>query len=276
VLRERVSDDIYVFTSDLYARVTAGLIVSEEGAVVIDTLPFPVESRELATFSTLVCPAGVRYVILTHYHADHVYGAYLFPGADVVAHARCRELLIEIGAPALEEAQLVEPELDEVVLRWPDVTFEEGDLALQLGGRVIRLIYAPGHSPDGVMVYIENERALFATDTIMPVPTVADGDIDLLRGSLRRVLELPIENAVQGHGEVILRGEVQGTVQTSLDYLDTIETVVAEAIKRGDGEAALRNVDIESCGLSRIPLDGLVQQIHAANLMALYDRMAPR
>ena len=276
MLRERVSDDIYVFTSDLYARVTAGLIVSEEGAVVVDTLPFPVESRELAAFSALVCPAGVRYVILTHYHADHVYGAHLFPEADVVAHARCRELLMEVGAPALEEAQLVEPDLEQVVLRWPDITFEDGDLALQLGGRIIRLIYAPGHSPDGVMVYVENERALFATDTIMPIPTIADGDIDVLRHSLRKVMELSIENAVQGHGEVILRGEVQGTVQISLDYLDAIEAVVAEAIGRGEGEVALRQVDIESCGLSRIPLDGLVQQIHVANLMALYDRMAAK
>ena len=36
--RERVADDIYVFTSDLYAQVTAGVVVTSEGAVVIDTL----------------------------------------------------------------------------------------------------------------------------------------------------------------------------------------------------------------------------------------------
>ena len=78
---------------------------------------------------------------------------------------------------------------------------------------------------------------------------------------------------VQGHGEVILRGEVRGIVQTSLDYLDTIESLVSQAIESGDSPESLQQVSIESCGLSRIPLNGLVQQIHVANLLSLYDRM---
>jgi hypothetical protein len=79
---------------------------------------------------------------------------------------------------------------------------------------------------------------------------------------------------VQGHGEVILRGEVEVVVEASLKYLDTIEKKVAKAVKSGKGKKWLQKIDIESCGLSRIPLNGLVQQIHMANLMALYDRMA--
>ena len=273
MLRERVSDDIHVFTSDLYARVTAGVIVTRDGAVLVDTLPFPVESRVLAAFGARVCRAGVRYVILTHYHADHAYGAYLFPQADVVAHVRCRQLLAEVGAPALEEAKIEEPELEEVVIRLPNITFDEGQLALQLAGKVMRLIHVPGHSQDVVMVYVEDSRVLFAADTVMPVPTIVDGDIDVLRVSLKKVTELSVENLVQGHGEVILRGEVRDTVQIGLDYLDAIEARVAEAIQRGEGEEALEQSNIESFGLSRIPLSGLVQQIHVANLLALYDRM---
>ena len=93
---------------------------------------------------------------------------------------------------------------------------------------------------------------------------------------MSKVCELPIENLVQGHGEVILRGEVEVIVQASLDYLDTIEKKVAKAIKSGKGKESLRKISIESCGLSRIPLNGLVQQIHTANLLALYDRMAAK
>jgi hypothetical protein len=103
-----------------------------------------------------------------------------------------------------------------------------------------------------------------------------DGDVEALRASLRKVAELPVENLVQGHGEVILRGEVQGVVRASLAYLDTIEAKVAKAIKSGKGEEELRGSSIESCGLSRIPLNGLVQQIHVANLLALYDRLVSR
>lgn len=274
MFRERVSDNIYVFTSDLYAQVNAGAIVTDAGVILVDTFPFPVESREILAFVNWACPAGVRYVILTHYHADHTYGAYLFPQADIVAHARCRDLLIQVGMPALEAVKADEPGLEEVVLRLPDITFDEAEMGLQLAGKVLRLIHTPGHTADSVMVYVENDRVLFAADTIMPVPSIVDGDIELFRASLRKVTELPVDNIVQGHGEVMLRGEVQGTVKASLNYLDAIEELVAKTVRRGHGKDKLRRNSIESCGLSRIPLNGLVQQIHVANLLALYDRMA--
>jgi len=273
VLRERVSNNIYVFTSGLYAQVTAGLIVTGEGAILVDSMPFPVEAQEIATFAARVCQPGVRYVILTHYHADHTYGAFLFPQADVVAHALCHKMLVKRGLPALKAIQAEEPDLlEDVVLRLPDITFDSGEMGLQLAGKIVRLIHAPGHSADLVMAYVEEDRILFASDTMMPVPSIVDGNVEALRASLQKVTELPIENLVQGHGEVILRGEVKGLVQTSLAYLDTIEDRVAQAIESGQGKEALQWNNIESCGLSRIPLDGLVQQIHVANLLALYDR----
>jgi glyoxylase-like metal-dependent hydrolase (beta-lactamase superfamily II) len=256
--------------------VTAGAIVTRDGAILVDTLPFPSESREMAEFIARAVRPGVRYVILTHYHADHTYGAYLFPQADVVAHERCRALLTKIGAQALEAAKVEAPELEEVSLRIPDITFEDGEITLLLGGELVRLIHVPGHTEDSVMVYVEEDRVLFAADTVMPVPSIVDGDMDTFRASLRKVAELPVENLVQGHGEVILRGEVQDVVRASLAYLDAIEARVAKTIKSGKGKKGLQRVGIESCGLSRIPLSGLVQQIHVANLLSLYDRRAAK
>ena len=82
--RERIADDVYVFTSGLYAQVTAGAVVTSEGAVVIDTLPFPTETRQILHFLNQRSPAGIRYLILTHYHADHTLGASLFKGVPVI------------------------------------------------------------------------------------------------------------------------------------------------------------------------------------------------
>jgi len=44
-------------------------------------------------------------------------------------------------------------------------------------------------------------------------------------------------------------------------------------VKRGRPRDAVRDIDIESFGKSRIPLNGLVTQLHTANLLSLYDRM---
>ena len=273
MLRDRVSDDIYIFTSDLYARVTAGLVVTEAGSILVDTMPFPVESREVAAFGARIARPGVRYVILTHYHADHSYGAFLFPDADLVAHATCRELLARVGAPALEEVREEVQELAEVRLRTPDITYSETEMALQLGGRFVRLIHSPGHTKGLTMVYVEDARVLFASDNVMPVPSIVDGDMEALRASLRSILEFSVESLVQGHGEVILRGEVPEAVDRSMAYLDGIEARVAAAVQQGDPPEIVQDTSIEEFGLSRFPLNGLVQQIHEANMLALYERM---
>lgn len=272
MLRERVSENIYVFTSELYAQVTAGAIVTPKGTVLVDTLPFPSETREMAAFIARICPQGVQYVILTHYHADHAYGSYLFPEGDLISHRLCRTFLKERGSPALEEAKAEEPLLEEVQLRLPDATFEGDEMAVQLAGQVIQMIWAPGHTKDLIMVYVEQDKVLFASDTMMPVPSIVDGEIEPFRRSLEKIRGLDIDNMVQGHGEVVLVGEVDEAVKASLHYLDAIEKKVAKAIESDNGKEALRNDNIESTGLSRLPLHGQVQQIHVSNLLSLYER----
>jgi cyclase len=271
MLMERISEEIYVFTSDLYAQVTAGVIVTSEGAVVVDTLPFPQETRELLVF---VQERGLRvpFVINTHSHADHVNGSYLFEEADLVAHGRCRAILRRHGERVLEEAKAETPELAQVQLRLPSITFDQ-ELTLRLGDRTMRLIHLPGHTPDLIGVYVEEDKILFAGDAVMPVPYIVGGDREAMMDSLRIIGQLSLENIVQGHGEVILRGEVEQALESSIFYLKTIYEKVKEAVEAGAPPESVAEIDIEQCGKSRIPLNGLVQQLHEANLLHLYDLM---
>lgn len=274
MLRERISEEIYVFTSDLYAQVTAGVIVTSEGAVVVDTLPFPQETRELLAF---IRERGLRvpYVINTHSHADHANGSYLFEEADLVAHQHCREILYRHGERVLEEAKAETPELAEVQLRLPSVTFDQG-VTLRLGDRTMRLMPLPGHTSDSIGVYVEEDKILFTGDAVMPVPYIVEGDREALIDSLRAIGQLSLENIVQGHGEIILRGEVEGVLRTSIFYLETIYDKVKEVVEAGASPESLAEISIEQCGKSRIPLNGLVQQLHEANLLYLYDLMTAR
>jgi hypothetical protein len=83
---------------------------------------------------------------------------------------------------------------------------------------------------------------------------------------------LSLENVVQGHGEVVLRGEINETIDSSVRYLETIQARVAKVIAADKPREAMREISIESCGKSRIPLNGLVQQLHMTNLLSLYNR----
>lgn len=270
--RERISDDIFVFTSGLYAQVTAGAVLTSEGAVIIDTLPFPGEAQQIADFISKRSSNGIRYVILTHYHADHVYGAYLFRNAQVISHALCRDWIVRYGEAGLERARAQTPELAEAKIRVPDVVFEGSEMTLRMGNKTLQLLHSPGHTRDSIVVYIKEDRILFAADTVMPVPYMVDGDPQAFIESLKMIHALSLENVVQGHGEVVLRGEINETIDSSVRYLEAIQTKVAKAISADKPRESMREISIESCGKSRIPLNGLVQQLHAANLLSLYDR----
>ncbi|MBN1315349.1 MAG: MBL fold metallo-hydrolase [Anaerolineales bacterium] len=271
--RERVADDIYVFTSELYAQVTAGAVITPDGAILIDTLPYPEETREIKDYIEQRLKVPVRFVVNTHYHADHSYGTCLFPNAVIVGHALCRELLDTSGRKSLEKAQAQANELEDLYVVLPEIIFESGCLNLHLGDKTVKLLHAPGHSNDSVMALIPEDRVLFAADTLMPVPTMIDGDIESLISSLRSIIDMPVDNVVQGHGEVILRGEIKSIVEGDIKYLRLIEKKVARLIDRGGTVDELKQIDIESCGKSRIPLNGLVTNLHYANLYKLYRDM---
>ncbi len=270
---ERVSSDIHIFTSELYAQVKAGLIVTDEGSILLDTLPFPEETIQVADYINNHCPGGVQQIIISHHHADHTYGACQFPDTTVVAHALARTCLIERGYAALAAAKSQTPELADVELVLPTVVFDKGELTLHVGKKTVHLIHSPGHTPDSIIAYVVEDKVLFAADTLMPVPTIFDGDLETLIQSLGRIKELPIESLVQGHGGVILRGEVASHVDQSVTYLEMIRDLTYQAVAEGQPRDSLMEISIEECSLSRIPLNGLVQQLHVANLLALYDQM---
>jgi glyoxylase-like metal-dependent hydrolase (beta-lactamase superfamily II) len=268
--RERVADDIYIFTSEAYAQVNAGVIITSEGAILIDTLVFPDETRSIRSFveGRLNCP--VRYVINTHYHADHTYGTCFFPNAIVVSHALCFDLLDTRGRQSLEQDKAAMPELGNVQLVLPHMVFGPRPMTLRLGNKTVQMWHTPGHSLDSIVCLAKEDRILFASDTLMPVPYFIDGDYDAFVQSLESLRNGNFENVIQGHGEIILRGEIEEKIESDLQYLAALQRHVEIAQTKPNPEKYLSSVDIEHCGKSRIPLNGSVQQLHQANLRALY------
>ncbi len=274
MLRERVSDDVYIFTSEIYAQVTAGAVIGPEGAVLIDTMAFPSETLEIKDFLENRLGARVRYVIQTHYHADHTNGTCFFPGAEVIAHQLCHDKLDTVGRKGMQRAKEQSPELAGLEVVLPGLLFTEGALNLHLGKKTVQIIAAPGHSADSVAVLLKEDRILFAGDMMMPLPYIVDGDIDDMVRSMQGIPAMGLENVVQGHGEVVLRGEIDDAVRSNLKYLDNLRKKVDALVKRKKPRDAAREITLESCGKSRIPLNGLVAQLHTGNCLAMYDRLS--
>jgi len=271
--RERVSENVFWFQSEIYAQVTAGVVAGPQWAVVIDTLALPDETLSIREFIEHELNVPVRYVINTHYHADHAWGNCFFPGATVIAHERCREFLTERGMPSLEAAQKQNPALRQVKIILPHMTFTDGELTLRVGKKNLIISLEPGHSPDGIAVLVEEDRILFAGDAFMPLPYVVDGDIDEIMASIKRIGRLGLENIVQGHGDIILRGEIDAAVKENLNYLACIKKAVKAVSRRKNAVELLDDIMIEHCGKSRVYLGGLAQTLHQRNLRALLQQM---
>jgi cyclase len=271
--RERVSENVYWFQSEVYAQVTAGVIVGPQWAVVIDTLALPEETLGMREFIEHQLGVQVQYVINTHYHADHSWGNCFFPGATVIAHAKCREYLIEQGIPSLEASRKQDASLRQVKIVPPHMTFESGELSLRVGKKNLILSPAFGHSHDGISVLVEEDRVLFAGDAFMPLPYVVDGDADDLLASIKRIGKMGLENIVQGHGDIILRGEIDAAVRENIAYLTNIKKAVKAAGKRKNADEYLASISIEDCGKSRVYLGGLAETLHRRNLRAMHQQL---
>ena len=237
------------------------LVAGSERAVLLDTGMGILPIRPLAESLTEL-PLSV---VNTHYHFDHIGGNHEFGqiaihelGAPLIGQRVPREILASYlgyarrqlsAATAYRELDAeffwllsaeseprpfpegFEPSAWTIRPSEATETLVEGD-RVDLGGRILTVLHAPGHSPDGICLLEEREGLLFGADTINAGPIYAqfpDSDLDLLARSTRRLSEL--------RGEVRLimvhhYGRVIADAGFLLEIADGLARILA-------GEAAL-------------------------------------
>ncbi|HSO28235.1 MAG TPA: MBL fold metallo-hydrolase, partial [Anaerolineales bacterium] len=273
IQRERIADNVYSFQSEVYAQVTAGAIIGPNWAVVVDTLALPEETLALRDFIEQELSVPIRYIIDTHSHADHSWGNCFFPGATIISHSLCRQILDTQGRESLDDVRRQNQTFRNVKIVLPQMTFERGALQLRVGKKSLELFPLPGHSADNIGVLVEEDRVLFAGDAAMPLPYIVDGSLEDLTASLKTIGKLSLENVVQGHGDIVLRGEIDNYVKDNLEYLSNLRKAVRKAGRRKYPLDLLEEVTVEQCGKSRVLIGGLAAELHRRNLVALYRQI---
>jgi cyclase len=229
-----------IFTVD--HRVADGknvVILGERGAWAVDTGSDAEEGERIAA---LIRAHGYRpeRLIYTHGHGDHILGSTAFQGCEVFAHA-LTPIEIERLLPTLAHRAGCSPATLRRQIVWPTVTFRD-ELFVNLGNRRLHLFPTPGHSQDGISIYLPEERLLIAGDSVVTgiVPAIGDGDSVVLEASLRKLAQLPIDLLVPGHGAVVEgRDEVADWLQWLPDYLQRVRHFVRTALAAGIAPAAI-------------------------------------
>ena len=186
----------------------AGFVITDDGVVVIDALGSPALGTALIESIRRLTTQPIRYLIVTHYHADHVYGLQAFKaiGATILAHPEGREYLNSDTAQRRLEAsrQDIFPWIDENTrLVSADRWLDAADTSLRVGSFdfVIRHV-GPAHTPEDLIVFVPKLGVLFAGDLVFRgrIPFVGQADSQNWIASLGRLIELHPKVIVPGHG----------------------------------------------------------------------------
>lgn len=239
----RLAPDVYAAIGDTgrgsEGRPNAGFVVTPEGVVVIDALASPQQGEQLVQAIRRVTSQPIKWVVLTHHHPDHHFGAIVFRrlGARVMAHPDRRTLASDGGEDALMADWVRVVGLDAMrnfeFGNVPDHPVSTTD-TLRLGGRTL-VISHPGaaHSAGDLLVWLPETRILFAGDLLVEdgVPMVVDGNSRVLLRALARIDSLRPRIAVPGHGSI--PAQASALVWRTRSYITQLQSDMRSAVQGG-------------------------------------------
>ncbi len=243
LVARRLAEGVYAVPGDTgrgsEGRPNAGFVVTRDGVLAIDALASPRQAEALLRTIRGVTRQPVRWLVLTHHHPDHHFGAIVFrrAGATVIAHPDTRVLASEGGQDALAANWVRVVGLDAMrgfeFADVPDRPVTATD-TLRLGGRTIVVTAAGGgHSVGDLMVWLPKERVLFAGDLLIEdgVTMVVDGSARALKGGLAKIDTLAPRVVVPGHGAI--PADPAALVARTRAYITDLETDMRAAVERG-------------------------------------------
>ena len=211
----KIAGDLYRFQNNFHYSV---FLVTNEGVIVTDPIN-PEAAAWLRDEIKTRFNQPIKYLILSHDHADHVAGGEVFveAGATVISHQATKAVIEGEKRPTAT----------------PDITFEE-NMTVSLGGKTVDLHYlGKGHSNNSIVMLFNDSRTLFVVDSItvnrLPYKGLSDAYFPDWVDTIRKVESLDFDILAPGHG-------VLGTKDDARkhgDYLEALYNGVLSGIREG-------------------------------------------
>lgn len=217
----KITDSVYSYTDVKGAAAknsfgaNAGIIIGKDFLVAVDSLMSAQEARRFIKDIRKISKKPVKFLINTHYHLDHSLGNSEFAklGAVIIAQENDKANMQKAGEGMLQFAKqmgLSDQDLQGTKLSYPTLTFKER-VTLDLGNNKIEILYlGPGHTSGSVLVYVPQEKVLFAGDTLFTAfhPFLGEANIEGWVKVLDGVMAMEVARIIPGHGPVSTKKDV--------------------------------------------------------------------
>jgi glyoxylase-like metal-dependent hydrolase (beta-lactamase superfamily II) len=221
----------------------AGYVVTPDGVVVFDALGTPSLGWALLQDIRKRTGKDIRYIVVSHYHADHIYGLQAFRD-----HSRAVIIAQENSADYTENKETADERADErldqrrdALAPWvdehtriipPDITFDDR-LTIALGGKHFSLIFAgPAHSKSDSMMMVEPDGVLFAGDIVQNgrIPFMNSDDVSTTHWlkALDDVRALDPKYIIPGHGKP--SAAPKEAIAFTRDYILYVRKAMSDAV----------------------------------------------
>lgn len=212
---ENVKGGVYRFVDDRHRSV---FLVTDKGILLTDPLNVSA-SAWLNTELNKRFGLPVKYVVYSHNHSDHIYGAEIFSGVETtfIAHELARQDIYVTQSKTV----------------LPNITFKE-KMTVELGRHSVELRYhGPNDGRGSISMLFQPEKLLFVVDWVvvgrMPWQKLWSYDIQGMINSTKQILELDFDVFVGGHADIGNKSDVQ----RYLYYLEELYAAVIDGIQSG-------------------------------------------
>ena len=254
----------------------AAFVVTRDGVVVVDALGSPALAQELLAAIARITPQPVRHVVVTHFHADHIYGLQVFKdaGALITAQRDGQAYLHSDAAQLRLQASRAElaPWINAQTRLVPADRWISEPTTFVLGGVEFLLLPAgPAHTAEDLVVVLPQQRVLIAGDLVFRgrIPFVGQADSGRWIEALDRLIGLNPALIVPGHGPA--SSNAQADLQLTRDYLQHLRLTMGEAARNLDPfDEAYARADWSR--FSHLPLFAAANRINAYNTYLLMEQ----
>jgi cyclase len=246
---EQVSERTIAIIDQGALRANAGAVVLDSFIVAIDSTMKPPAARAFRQDLESQYGLPVKYLLITHCHGDHVYGAAPFKDTSIIGSIELATNILKREAEWTPEAMMKQwtqnnPAedtgwIDEVEILIPTLGFRDR-LEIRDGDQIVELYHSGGHTNCSAYAYVPGERVLFAGDLMFAkcFPFAGDPtcDPDRWMEAFRDFLSTDFERLVPGHGPVVGRDEVE----KQLAFFKALRNATQKAIRENKGPDAIQ------------------------------------